>query len=81
MSRSLCQRCSTYSSCCLNYDGKACQKERDVEPTNFDKINDMDEQQLAAFLSDWAEDQKAWKGDEGMVEAWLQDKPDWRTGK
>ena len=80
MSHSLCQRCSAYSSCCLNYDGKPCRKERDVEPTNYDLIRDMDEQQLAAFLSDWAEDRKAWKGDEGMVEAFLMEKSNGRCG-
>ena len=81
MSHSLCQRCSIYGSCYLNYDGKPCRKVRDVEPTNFDLIKDMEEERLTAFLSDWAEDQKVWKGDEGMVEAWLQDKADRRTYK
>ena len=80
MSHSLCRRCSLYSGCCLNYDGKPCRKERDVEPTNFDIINDMDEQQLAAFFAEWAEDHRAWKGDEGMVEAWLMEKPNGRGG-
>ena len=80
MSHSLCNRCSIYGSCYLNYDGKPCRKERDVEPTNFDLINDMNVKQLATFLSDWAEDQKVWKGDEGMVEAVLMEKPNWRCG-
>ena len=78
MIHSLCNRCSVYGSCCLNYDGKPCRELRDVEPTNFDLINDMDVDQLATFLSDWAEDRKAWKGDEGMVEAFLMEKPNLR---
>lgn len=77
MSRSLCNRCSAYSACCLNYDGKPCRMTRDVEPTNFDKIKDMDLEQLAAFLADWAENVIIWQCDEGAVEAFLKD-TDWR---
>ena len=75
MSRSLCQRCSIYSVCSLEYDGKPCRKERDAEPTNFDTIKDMDVEELADFLSEWYEDRKVWKGDGGMIEAFLNDPP------
>ena len=65
MSHSLCKRCSIQSTCSLNYDGKPCRKERDVEPTCFDVIMDMDVEELADFLSEWHEDRKVWKGDCG----------------
>ena len=50
MSYSLCNRCDNYGVCGLNYDGKPCRKLRTVEPTNYDRIMDMDAEQLAAFL-------------------------------
>ena len=61
MSNSLCQRCSSYSSCCLDYDGKCCRNLRDVEPTVYDKIQDMDIKTLAEFLADWAFYWEFWK--------------------
>ena len=76
MSHSLCKRCSIQSACSLNYDGEPCRKERDVEPTCFDVIMDMDVEELADFLSEWYEDRKAWKGDGGMVEEFLNDPTD-----
>lgn len=71
MSKSLCQRCSLYFRCSLNYDGVPCRKNRDVEPTVFDKINDMSLKELAEFLSEWASTSLAWKRDPGEIEEWL----------
>ena len=49
MSHSLCNRCEHYSGCLLNFDGKPCRKLRSVEPTNYDRIMEMDAEQLAVF--------------------------------
>lgn len=51
MNYSLCQRCSVYARCSLNYDGKPCRKLRDVEPTNYDRIKDMSVDELADLLA------------------------------
>ena len=50
MGHSLCGRCSIRFSCCLNYDGAPCRKNRDVEPTNYDRIMDMSAEEFAEFL-------------------------------
>ena len=54
MSHSLCNRCEHYSGCLLNFDGKPCRKLRSVEPTNYDRIMEMDEEQLAAFNAEYS---------------------------
>ena len=71
MSHSLCDRCSSYFSCSLNYDGKPCRKNRDVEPTNFDKIKDMSLEELAFYLSEWASSRLAWERSPEKIEEWL----------
>lgn len=52
MGHSLCNRCNIRFSCCLNYDGVPCRKNRDVEPTNYDRIMDMSAEELAEFLKE-----------------------------
>ena len=51
MGHSLCNRCDQYFGCCLNFDGKPCRKLRSVEPTNYDRVMEMDVRQLADFLA------------------------------
>ena len=51
MAHSLCNRCDQYSGCGLNFDGKPCRKLRSVEPTNYDRIMEMDVDRLAHFLT------------------------------
>lgn len=51
MSHSLCDRCDQVSGCCLNYDGKPCQKLRSVEPNNYDRIRDMDVEEMSDMFS------------------------------
>lgn len=51
MSHSLCERCEHGFSCLLNFDGKPCRKLRSVEPTNYDRIKEMDVDRLAHFLT------------------------------
>ena len=54
MSHSLCNRCDKHSGCYLNFDGKPCRKLRSVEPTNYDRIMEMDEERLAAFNAEYS---------------------------
>ena len=54
MSHSLCNRCEHYSGCLLNFDGKPCRKLRSVEPTNYDRIMEMDAEQLASFNAEYS---------------------------
>lgn len=53
---SLCNRCSMKFRCCLNYDGKPCKENRDVEPTNYDALKDCldgyGDRQLAQLVTD-----------------------------
>ena len=51
MGHSLCNRCDQYFGCCLNFDGKPCRKLRSVEPTNYDRVMEMDVEQLANLLA------------------------------
>ena len=46
----LCDRCQEKFHCDLNYDGNACRKCRDVEPTNADKIRAKTDEELAEWL-------------------------------
>lgn len=75
MSKSLCQRCSLYFRCALNYDGVPCRKNRDVEPTVFEKqphnIEDISPEELAKFLAEWASTSLPCKRDPGEIEEGL----------
>ncbi len=51
MGHSLCNRCDQYFGCCLNFDGKPCRKLRSVEPTNYDRVMEMDVEQLANLFA------------------------------
>lgn len=59
MSRSMCERCSYKGVCSFDYDGRACQKTRDVKHTNYDRIMDMSEDELRSFL-ETVEDNPPW---------------------
>lgn len=48
----LCDRCGEAMHCLLNYDGKACRKNRTVEPNNADRIRAMSDEELADFLAE-----------------------------
>lgn len=73
----LCDRCRV-SGCLLNYGGKACQEARkqecpDVVFTNADKLREMDDEELANFLTYTWTEAKAWHTDDGEVLAWLKE--------
>lgn len=55
MQSAVCNRCPLWARCCLNYGGKACHsaaKEAgfEVKPTLFEKIKDMDIEEMAEWL-------------------------------
>lgn len=46
----LCDRCGEAMHCLLDYDGKACRKNRTVEPNHADLIRAMSDEELAKFF-------------------------------
>ena len=47
----LCDRCGEAMHCLLDYDGKACRKNRTVEPNNADRIRAKTDEELAEWLA------------------------------
>lgn len=76
----LCDRCKV-SGCCLNYLGKACANARsevcpEVRANNAELIHNMTLDELAVFLSTWAQEPKVWMQEFGEVRGWLTDEPE-----
>lgn len=78
MANSMCDRCRV-PGCLLNYNGKACANARkeycpDVVFTNSDRIRAMSDEELGAFLGEWAAKECVWTTDgTGEVLAWLKE--------
>ena len=51
MKHTLCERCEHYSGCGLKFGEKICRLVRTAEPTNYDRVMEMDARQLADFLA------------------------------
>lgn len=55
MQSKVCNRCPLWARCCLTYGGKAChsaaaQEGFDVEPTLFERLQDMDIEEFSEWL-------------------------------
>lgn len=77
MNESGCKTCPAYAKCTATYRGSRCAALRDSyglnDPlTNADRIRDMSDEELATFLSEWAERCLAWYGEYGETLAWLE---------
>ncbi len=80
MSNSLCNRCDLSFRCALNYDGIPCRENRSVEPTEYDRIMDADENLLAGILAQYAysaaKQDGGWLTDARAVKKWLRLSPE-----
>ena len=57
---------------CIGYE--KCKTYKSNLPTNADRIRAMSDEELAFFLAEWNENQRAWRRDsEGTLFYWLQE--------
>jgi len=75
----LCDRCRV-SGCCLDYLGKACANARsqecpDIQPNNAELIHNMRLDELAVFLTTWAQEAKVWQCNFKEARGWLTSEP------